>query len=1077
MNQADSPTGASFDPLQSLRNNLQSQSAETVDRAARDARRMDLEARFCSAFEQVIALAAPLLAARETCVNDGGFADLAHSLLAFNATLSEMDREYLRCRMCERLERAAATGVPALATAASLLLTASAADADVLARDLERIQGSHRYDLWPAWLPYILDQLVNSQRPPPKVFLLPDTTRDEWRKAEEAFGCIVFSDEAFRFLQASMDQAASQLEVALEKGGHPLAGLLPYRVRDMLAMNDARALEWCGSEALSTPLLQPPPAIEAITEPALRRPLDEVWTAANCLQIALDKWASWFVELQERKDAHPGVALTCNEMARKAITVLLTHRPNVEPFDRADEAALTAMLPPIPAWFMSTTDRAPDAESPKLALKPRVRWQEDREFLDQYYWPPEARREKAIRLRGAATRLIDMLKSFPTTALAAPRLPAVAADAARSGGPVDVSSELSAATTARDPQGARGLASMLNSLRCESDTKQRQADEVRRAAEERASRLSEHAAMRERLGQKFKEAYLFPGEENRRGGKPGPEGFRRWAEYFVALGVVLRECDDAIKGLNLEQRLRTVAVKETPLAMKYALTLLLLSATGTRDEIASALEQVQLDGDLRRFVLWLPYIFDCLWLPYHLDDKVVFVALPPDEATLEERRLAGEAFGWRPTGACVTAETQIATTTEDAATPISTSAQAHDLEDIEAELAAAEQQRAEDAAAQDAFRLEQALSAKMGACFRAARQVNIEEVRQELGRKKGEPISDMDCYAVWGERIKAFVSVLDERNLFDVFLGLPVPEDADLTYKLGAKIGIKAVRLARSEPAEAVADFMVRILRRTPGLLTDTFVTVSGWFYRAFIRADNEARRRWPADALPDQSVAVTSAGPGNEGAATQNSRTSPLAEQVSLSAVPASPALPDNEKTVAAPVTQPNNPGREGEGVSLRPNEGDKTTSVRWGAWALGVEYEGKWQLFHLVGGVWRHQGVLNTRKGLQHKLLTAFAKGKGILKEAEAIRLWEENPSRFSKSKIKRLLLSEISNLRKLIRKRICEPLGVNGKTTDPLERFAAPPLWKTEIQIGCARTEDGDRVGEETRLRFVPWDDLGR
>jgi hypothetical protein len=161
---------------------------------------------------------------------------------------------------------------------------------------------------------------------------------------------------------------------------------------------------------------------------------------------------------------------------------------------------------------------------------------------------------------------------------------------------------------------------------------------------------------------------------------------------------------------------------------------------------------------------------------------------------------------------------------------------------------------------------------------------------------------------------------------------------------------------------------------------------------------------------------------------------------------------------------------------VNLRPNEGDKTTAVRWEVWALGVEYEGKWQLFHLVRGVWRHQGVLNTRKGIQHKLLTAFAKGKGILKEAEALRLWEENPSRFSKSKIKRLLLPEISNLRKLIRNRIRKALGVDGKTTNPLERFADPPLWKTEIQIGCARTEDGKRVGEEGRLRFVPWDESG-
>jgi len=166
------------------------------------------------------------------------------------------------------------------------------------------------------------------------------------------------------------------------------------------------------------PLLQPPPSIEAITEPvALRRQLDEVWTAANCLQMALDKWTAWFVELKEKEDAHPAVALNWCEMANRAVKVLMMHRPNVKPFDGSDESALLGMLPPIPAWWMPRSGVGPNAESAELIEKPRVRWQEDREFLDAYYWPPEQRQQKTIKLRGAAAQLIELLKSFPMAVL------------------------------------------------------------------------------------------------------------------------------------------------------------------------------------------------------------------------------------------------------------------------------------------------------------------------------------------------------------------------------------------------------------------------------------------------------------------------------------------------------------------------------------------------------------------------------------------------------------------------------------------------------------------------------------
>jgi hypothetical protein len=68
---------------------------------------------------------------------------------------------------------------------------------------------------------------------------------------------------------------------------------------------------------------------------------------------------------------------------------------------------------------------------------------------------------------------------------------------------------------------------------------------------------------------------------------------------------------------------------------------------------------------------------------------------------------------------------------------------------------------------------------------------------------------------------------------------------------------------------------------------------------------------------------------------------------------------------------------------------EGTKLVAVRWNLWALGVEHEGKWQLFQLVGGAWRHRGVLHTRKGRQHELLEALAKGEGEFLEGEVDKI----------------------------------------------------------------------------------------
>jgi len=53
----------------------------------------------------------------------------------------------------------------------------------------------------------------------------------------------------------------------------------------------------------------------------------------------------------------------------------------------------------------------------------------------------------------------------------------------------------------------------------------------------------------------LEQAWAFPDEENRQNRKPWPEGFNRWAERFVALGTVLRECDEAIENLGDRQEM------------------------------------------------------------------------------------------------------------------------------------------------------------------------------------------------------------------------------------------------------------------------------------------------------------------------------------------------------------------------------------------------------------------------------------------------------------------------------------------------------------------------------------------
>ena len=82
-----------------------------------------------------------------------------------------------------------------------------------------------------------------------------------------AFGCILFSDEVFHVLQDALDHPACLIDDALKCGGHPVVSRPPGRVRDLIARFDPRALHWYGCEPPPLRLLQPPPSIEAITEP------------------------------------------------------------------------------------------------------------------------------------------------------------------------------------------------------------------------------------------------------------------------------------------------------------------------------------------------------------------------------------------------------------------------------------------------------------------------------------------------------------------------------------------------------------------------------------------------------------------------------------------------------------------------------------------------------------------------------------------------------------------------------------------------------------------------------------------
>jgi hypothetical protein len=191
---------------------------------------------------------------------------------------------------------------------------------------------------------------------------------------------------------------------------------------------------------------------------------------------------------------------------------------------------------------------------------------------------------------------------------------------------------------------------IVQNLLDEAELRRQQEAEACKQEAERARRLNEHAAYRRRLENAVNLAHAFPHEENQQGRKPCANGFRHWAERFLSVGTILRECDEAIERLDLAERLSLITERSTHQATKFACALLLMASEGGIDDVASGLEKANGDWELRRFVLWLPFILDHLWLPFPDKRGHILVADYPDGTTKEEMEQVHRAFGLQTCG-------------------------------------------------------------------------------------------------------------------------------------------------------------------------------------------------------------------------------------------------------------------------------------------------------------------------------------------------------------------------------------------------------------------------------------------
>jgi hypothetical protein len=180
----------------------------------------------------------------------------------------------------------------------------------------------------------------------------------------------------------------------------------------------------------------------------------------------------------------------------------------------------------------------------------------------------------------------------------------------------------------------------------------------RREAEEWHSRVVERSRRRQqvrgRLERAFEAVESFPAEQNQLAKKPSAQGFRQWAERFIALTTVLREHDVSSGTDEFHACLVRVAQSGVP-AFACAATLILSGWGGCPEEVAHGLEAVYRHPPLRAFVTWLPYLLDNLYLPEAGPEGIIQVEGPPDGVSFAEYRQAEAALlGWRAAARCRT---------------------------------------------------------------------------------------------------------------------------------------------------------------------------------------------------------------------------------------------------------------------------------------------------------------------------------------------------------------------------------------------------------------------------------------
>jgi hypothetical protein len=184
-----------------------------------------------------------------------------------------------------------------------------------------------------------------------------------------------------------------------------------------------------------------------------------------------------------------------------------------------------------------------------------------------------------------------------------------------------------------------------------------QAEERRRLALEweqrRQERLRPYQELRLRWERAWDAVYRWPNEQNHRGRKPDQEGFSEWAGLWAELGKALSALDQ-IEQERLEMAGPTAGRGPVPTGtgsrarlerfarsgvrgLDTAAHLLLLSCRGEQGCVASELEALYHDPELRHFIApWLPYIRDRLLDPEPGEDGRTRVCQPPKGVSYED---------------------------------------------------------------------------------------------------------------------------------------------------------------------------------------------------------------------------------------------------------------------------------------------------------------------------------------------------------------------------------------------------------------------------------------------------------